>query len=141
MFRRFLSSFTSTGIPEIVLLVILAIGATYAGRRLLRSSRSATSPPDALSAHQRTVITLYTTMLHCLAQRGIVKPASATPMEMLRHVREEWAEAWPYADALTRLYTRVRFGHLPLSPEDHTAADDLLRRLHTLERATTRSQQ
>ena len=141
MFRRFMSSFTSTGIPETVLLIILAIGATYAGRRLLRSSRNTAAPPDVLSAHQRTVVTLYTAMLHCLAQRGIVKSASATPMEVLRHVRDEWAEAWPSADALTQLYTRVRFGHAPLTPEDHTAAKNLLRRLHTLERATTRSQQ
>ena len=141
MLRQFMSSFTTAGMPEALLLIILAIGAAYAGRLLLRSSRHTTSPPDVLSAHQRTVVTLYTNMLHCLAQRGIVKPASATPMELLRHVREEWAEAWPCADALTHLYTRVRFGHAPLTPEDRTVAENLLRRLRTLERATTSSQQ
>ncbi|MBK9998601.1 MAG: DUF4129 domain-containing protein [Nitrospira sp.] len=46
-----------------------------------------------------------------------MKSASATPMEVLRHVRDEWAEAWPSADALTRLYTRVRFGHAPSLPK------------------------
>ncbi|MBK9110376.1 MAG: DUF4129 domain-containing protein [Nitrospira sp.] len=46
-----------------------------------------------------------------------MKSASATPMEVLRHVRDEWAEAWPSADALTQLYTRVRFGHAPSLPK------------------------
>ncbi|MER2514026.1 MAG: DUF4129 domain-containing protein, partial [Nitrosomonas ureae] len=53
----------------------------------------------------------------------------------------EWAEAWPFADALTQLYTRVRFGHASLTPEDHSTAENLLRRLRTLERASTRSPQ
>jgi transglutaminase-like putative cysteine protease len=141
MFRRFMSSFTTAGMPEALLVIILAIGAATAGRLLRRSSRNTTSPPDALSAHQRTVVTLYTHMLHCLAQQGIVKSASTTPMELLRHVQEEWAEAWPFADALTQLYTRVRFGHASLTPEDHSTAENLLRRLRTLERATTRSPQ
>jgi len=141
MFRRFMSSFTTAGMPEALLVIILAIGAASAGRLLRRSSRNTTSLPDALSAHQRTVVTLYTAMLHCLAQRCIVKSASTTPMELLRHVQEEWAEAWPFADALTQLYTRVRFGHASLTPEDYSTAENLLRRLRTLERATTRSPQ
>lgn len=139
--RRFMYSFTSSAIPETVLLIILAFIAVYARRRLLRSSQNTSAATDRLSVHQRTVVTLYTTMLHYLAKRGIGKPASATPMELLRHVREEWAEAWPCADALTQLYTRVRFGHEPLTAEDHRAAENLLRRLRTLERAPTRSPQ
>lgn len=136
MLRLVMSTLAPTGIPHAALLVMLAIGAAYLGRRLLHSPRNDASQSDALSAHQRTVITLYTTMLHCLAHRGIEKAASTTPFELLRQVREQWFEAWPAADALTQLYTHVRFGQAPLTREDRTTAEDLLRRLRTLGRST-----
>ena len=87
---------------------------------------------DAFSAQQHVVITLYTNMLRCFAQQGIVKPASTTPLEFLRQVRERWTEASPAADALTQLYTRVRFGHAPLTAEDLATAENLLHTLRTL---------
>ena len=50
---------------------------------------------DVYSANQRVVIILYSRMIVCLAQHGIVKGASATPVEFLRDVHEKWSEAWP----------------------------------------------
>ncbi len=138
---RMVSTVTPSGFPHITIYVIMAIGAAYVGMTVLRRSRHGTVQHRTFSAQQQTVITLYTSMLRCCAKRGIVKPASTTSLEFLGQVHERWAEAWPSAMALTQLYTRVRFGQTPLTPEDLATAEALLRKLRTLERSTTPSQE
>ncbi|MCS6319754.1 MAG: DUF4129 domain-containing protein [Nitrospira sp.] len=140
-FTQFMSALTRGGVPETALFIILAFGVAYAGTLLLRSARNTASQPDVLSSHQRAVVMLYTSMLDCLAKRGIVKSASTTSIELLHQVQERWSEASPTVHALTQLYTQVRFGHAPFTAEDHTMAANLLRRLHTLEPSTTPARQ
>jgi transglutaminase-like putative cysteine protease len=124
---------TPSGIPQIAVFLSLTIGVGYSLRRLLRGNRREAAQQDFFSPQQHVVITLYSNMLHCFARHGIIKPSSTTPLEFLRQIREQWAEAWPWADALTQLYIRVRFGQIPLTAEERTRAENLLRTLRTLE--------
>ncbi len=138
---RMVKTFTPSGMPHAAIYLLLAIGAAYGAMIFLRRSRQGTAQLGTFSSEQQAVITLYTTMLHCCEERGIAKPASTTPREFLYQVRERWAEAWPAADALTQLYTRVRFGLAPLTAEDLATAEVQLRHLRTLERSTNALQQ
>lgn len=140
-FGRLVNAFTSSGVPHIAVYLVLAIGVAYGAMTFLRRSRHETVQRGAVAPQQQAVITLYTNMLHCCAQQGLVKPASTTPLEFLRQVRERWVEAWPSAEALTHLYARVRFGQAPLTAEDIATAGAQLRRLRTLERSTTEPRQ
>ena len=129
---RFMKSLLSVGIPQIALILILAIIVGFLVMRTLRHDGHESLRQDVYSANQRVVITLYSRMIACLAQHGIVKVASATPVEFLLDVHEKWSEAWPFAHELTELYTRVRFGHAPLTAEERSTAENLLQRLHVL---------
>lgn len=135
---RFRAALTPTDpLPTaiILLILILAVGAGYAGRLMLRGSRTAADRQECYSAHQQTAVTLYAHMIDCCAQQGIAKPPSATPREFLYHIREQWSEAWPSADALTHLYSRVRFGHASLTAEELAMAEGLLRTIRNLDRS------
>lgn len=137
-FNRFRTALTPTGLPQtvvILLILIMTVGAGYVGRLMLRRSGNAVDRQDGYSANQQVAVTLYSHMIDCCAQQGIVKPASATPREFLHHVREQWSEAWPSIDALTHLYSQVRFGQAPLTAEDLAMAEGLLRTIRNLERS------
>jgi transglutaminase-like putative cysteine protease len=129
IFGGLIKALSPTGIPQAAIFFILIIGAGYAGIRIWRQPRLGAARQDAYSSNQRVVITLYTHMIECFAQNGIMKQASATPLEFLHHVRAQWSEAWPSADILTHLYQRVRFGRAPLTAEELSAAKSLLCRL------------
>lgn len=132
MLGRFMQALIPVGIPRTALILLLVITAVYLVMRTLRNSGHESLRQDVYSANQRVVITLYSDMIAGLAQHGIVKAASATPLEFLRDVHEKWSEAWPSADALTQLYARVRFGQAPLTAEERSAAEHLLQRLRAL---------
>jgi hypothetical protein len=132
MLGRFMKSLLSVGLSRTALVLLLAITVGFLVMLTLRRDGQESSHQDVYSVNQRAVITLYSRMIACLAQHGIVKAASATPVEFLRHVHEKWAEAWPSAHALTELYTRVRFGHAPLTAQERSTADNLLQSLHAL---------
>ena len=129
---RFMKSLLSAGMSRTTLVLLLAITVAFLVMRTLRREGRESSRQDVYSANQRAVITLYSRMIDCLAQHGIVKLASTTPVEFLRDVHEKWADAWPSAHALTELYTRVRFGHAPLTAEERSTADNLLQSLYAL---------
>ncbi len=135
MLGRLMEVLTPVGFPQAAIFLMLVISAGYAVRLLLRQPKSFDSVQDYYSPHQRVVITLYSTMIDFFAQHGIVKPASATPLEFLRHVHEQWSEASPSADALTHLYAQVRFGQAPLTAEERTTAEGLLHTIRALERS------
>ena len=124
-----IKALSPAGIPQAPIFFILIIGAGYIGMRLLRQPRLGAARQDVYSSNQRAVITLYVHMIECFAQNGITKQASATPLEFLHHVRAQWSEAWPSADVLTHLYTRVRFGRAPLTAEELSSAKGLLCKL------------
>jgi hypothetical protein len=120
------------------LFIILAIVTSCLMYILRRHSRES-SRQDSFSSNQRVVNILYTSMLSRLAQQGIVKEASTTPLEFLSHIHEQWPEAWPTVEALTRLYTRVRFGQATLTAEEYSAAESRLHSLRTLRRPAPQS--
>lgn len=128
------TALTPDGIPHHAVTLVLALGAMSIGIMLARQYWKEAAPQNSFSRQQQTVITLYTDMVHCCAEQGIVKPASTTPREFLHHIRERWSEAWPMVDSVTRLYARVRFGEAALSAEEITTAENDLRRLRTLSR-------
>ena len=132
MLGRFMKSLLSVGISRTALVLLLAITVAFLVMRTLRHDGHEFLRQDIYSSNQRVVITLYSRMIACLAQHGIVKVASATSGEFLRDVHEKWSEAWPSAHALTQLYTRVRFGHAPLTAEERFTAETLLQHLHAL---------
>ncbi len=49
-----------------------------------------------------------------------------TPLEFAGKIAREWTEASQFVTPLTELYCRVRFGEIPLSPDDHIRAQALL---------------
>ncbi len=138
---RLVTSLTPSGIPHQAVVLLLALAAAYGVMTALRWFRKRPLQNSVLSTQQQTVITLYTNMLHCCAQRGLPKPVSTTSLEFLDHIQARWGEAWPFAHALTQLYTRVRFGQAPLTDEDLRIAETHLRRLRLLRRSTTDSPQ
>ena len=136
MLGRFMKALIPAGIPQTALILLVAIVAGYFVMRTLGHHGHESSRQDFYSANQRVVITLYSHMIDCIAQHGIVKAASATPLEFLHDVHAQWSEAWPSADGLTQLYTRVRFGHAPLTAEERSTAEGLLHTLRALGRST-----
>jgi transglutaminase-like putative cysteine protease len=131
---RFLKALIPSSVPRTAILIILAIMTSYLVLHMLRGHERGSSGGDSYSMNQRVVVTLYTSMVDQLSKHGIRKGASTTPLEFLHHVRDQWPEAWPAADALTRLYTRVRFGQAPLTAEECITAQRLLHTLQTLRR-------
>jgi hypothetical protein len=131
---RFLQTFTSAGMPLTALCVLTMVVAmcviTYRARHRERASLR----QDVCSTSQRVITALYRSMIENFARQGIVKGASMTPLEFLSLVREQWPEVWPSASALTHLYTRVRFGQMPLTTEERSSAETQLQTLRTLTR-------
>ena len=83
---------------------------------------------------QVAIIQLYGRMLHLLASRGLHKNPSDTPLEFSRFATREWSHSGQYVQPLTHLYCRVRFGKVPLSPEDLAQANRLLASLRAVRR-------
>ncbi|MGC3975448.1 MAG: DUF3488 and transglutaminase-like domain-containing protein [Nitrospira sp.] len=133
-------SVTPSGVPQVAIALVLATAAVYGGITILRRFRNRTTQHSSFSTQQQTVIALYTTMLNCCAQQGLMKPASATSGEFLEQIRTRWGEAWPLVDSVTRLYAQVRFGEAALTDADLATAQTQLRKLRLLGRSTADSQ-
>ena len=134
---RVVTTLTPSGVPHHAATFLLALAAVYGGMRILRRFRNGPTHDRVFSTQQQTVITRYTTMRQCCAQRGITKSAGTTPLEFLDQIQARWGEAWPSAHALTQLYSRVRFGQAPLTEEDIAIAEAQLRALRLLGPSTT----
>lgn len=89
---------------------------------------------QAASVKDRAMALLYEKMLRHLARNGMPKHAATPPLEFLRLIQKEWAEAGSAVATITELYCRARFGHSPLTREELSLAQDNLRRLLALER-------
>jgi hypothetical protein len=86
-----------------------------------------------LSPEGKIITQVYQKMIHYVARRGMVKPASATPLEFLRVVQRDWASASVAVATVTELYCRGRFGEIPLSNEELELAYQCLRDVKALE--------
>ncbi|MBI5776221.1 MAG: DUF3488 domain-containing protein [Nitrospirae bacterium] len=75
---------------------------------------------------------LYSRMLQLLRSRGLTKAPGMTPLEFADKIARERMEASQFVTPLTELYCRVRFGQIPLSPDDLMRAQALLANLHAM---------
>ena len=75
---------------------------------------------------QVAALRIYSRMLQLLRSRGLTKTSGMTPLEFAGKIAREWTEASQFVTPLTELYCRVRFGEIPLSPDDHIRAQALL---------------
>lgn len=107
-----------------VIVMVWRLRKGWMGRRLLEHN----------TATQVAVVQLYSRMLRILSSRGVHKNPSATPLEFARFVTCEWSDSGHYVQPLTHLYCRVRFGKVPLSPEDLAQANQLLASLRAVRR-------
>jgi len=93
------------------------------------SLRTGGPTPQQLAASK-----IYSRMLQLLRSRGLTKASGMTPLEFAERITREWAEAGQFVTPLTEFYCRVRFGQIPLSPDDCARAQSWLASL----RATSR---
>ena len=131
---RFMKTLIPPSIAPTAVLLLIPFVATCLMLYRIRRQRQASLRQDI---HQRTITALYSRMLDSFARQGLVKGASTTPAEFLSMVREQWPEAWQSGNAMTHLYTRVRFGQAPLTAEERASAEYLLLTLCTLTRPAT----
>lgn len=139
MLFTLLKTLTPSTIPHVALLLALALVTSYLLLHRFRRYGGKRLREDLYSSDQRIVIALYRSMVDCFARHGIAKSASATPLEFLQHIHEQWGEAWPAAGALTHLYARVRFGEAPLTAEERSYAEGHLHTLRKLVRSSSSS--
>ncbi|MDH5640034.1 MAG: DUF3488 and transglutaminase-like domain-containing protein [Nitrospira sp.] len=77
---------------------------------------------------------LYKRMVVHLEKKGILKPVGMTPLEFIRIMQEEWAEARLPVSTITELYCKGRFGKHPVTQEEYRSAQETFRQLLALER-------
>jgi hypothetical protein len=84
------------------------------------------------TAQHVAALKIYSRMLQLLRSHGLTKAPGMTPLEFADKIACEWVEASQFVTPLTKLYCRVRFGQIPLSPDDLTRAQALLANLHSM---------
>jgi len=114
----------SSATAVVMVVMVWPLRERWTGRRLLEHG----------TATQVAVVQMYGRMLRLLASRGVHKNPSATPLEFARFVTQAWSDSGQYVHPLTHLYCRVRFGKVPLSPEDLAQANQLLASLRAVRR-------
>ncbi len=93
------------------------------------------SRPSA-THNQHQVSELYRIMLDVVERRGIIRRPSTTPLELVREVHKQWAEADSVVAKVTALYCRGRFSESALSHDEIVHVEDQVRALQQLSRAT-----
>jgi hypothetical protein len=89
--------------------------------------------PDKKRTHEdHRIVDLYKQMIKRLADKGIAKTATTTPLEFVHIARIRWSEADLAVASITELYCRARFGGIPLTEEELGVAEDRLRCLTML---------
>ena len=79
------------------------------------------------SSNELVIVQLYRRMRAYLSRQGLSRSAAIAPLELVEVTRMQWREAHAAVAAITELYCRTRFGHLPLTQEDLTRAEGYLR--------------
>lgn len=86
------------------------------------------------TTQQVAALKVYSRMLKVLGSRGLRKEPGMTPLEFANRVAAEWTAAGQFVNPLTELYCRVRFGHIPLAPDDLARAQGWLAGLQATRR-------
>jgi transglutaminase-like putative cysteine protease len=76
---------------------------------------------------------LYDQMITHLGHRGFLKPPTMAPFEFLGIIQQQWTDASSPVGLITELYCRGRFGHMPLTAEEHRSAQRTLQQLMSME--------
>lgn len=83
---------------------------------------------------EQHIAELYGRMIRYLARKGVPKLTVMPPLEFVRLTQERWSDASSSVASITELYCRTRFGHIPLTREDLSLAEDRLRHLMALDK-------
>ncbi|NGZ02333.1 MAG: hypothetical protein CV090_04690 [Nitrospira sp. WS238] len=120
------SQMAMLGVVVTVGILMLWLGRKKAmsGIRLTRKS----------TGEEQIIVGLYKQMVKRLADRGISKTPSTTPMELVHIAGMQWAESNSAVASITELYCRARFGGMVLTDEELQRAKDRLRQLTAFEK-------
>jgi len=83
---------------------------------------------------EQEIAQLYGRMVQHLAGEGISKPTTTGPLEFVRIAQAKWSGANSAVASITELYCRTRFGHISLTKEELSLAEDHLRHLMALDK-------
>ena len=86
------------------------------------------------TTQQVAAFKIYSRMLKLLGSRGLQKAPGMTPLEFAERIAREWMAASRFVTPITELYCRVRFGQIPLSPDDLARAQGWLAGLRAMPR-------
>ncbi|WHZ27411.1 MAG: DUF3488 and transglutaminase-like domain-containing protein [Nitrospira sp.] len=114
------------GISLIGLAVLLWLGIKRPWAKGLVSKKS--------TRDEQVIAQLYGRMIQHLAGEGIPKPTTTAPLEFVRIAQVKWSEANSAVASITELYCRTRFGHIPLTEEELSLAEDHLHHLMALDK-------
>jgi hypothetical protein len=112
-----------------VWLLLIAAGCFVALVLRWWAQRHSSWPFKKFDATRRNGRTFYTKMLRLLARRGVRKPQAQTPLEFVRALGPEMGPVIGAVAALTDYYHRLRFGAMPLTPDEHVEVTRLLRQI------------
>jgi protein-glutamine gamma-glutamyltransferase len=114
------------------IIVLCALAGFVLTRRFRHGSWWKPRRGNGPMAQHMAALKIYSRMLQLLRSRGLTKAPGMTPLEFANKIARERVEASQFVTPLTELYYRVRFGQIPLSPDDLTRAQTLLANLRTM---------
>jgi hypothetical protein len=113
-------------------IVLCALAGFVLARRFRQGSWWKSRRVSGPTPQHMAAFKIYSRMLQFLRSRGLTKTSGMTPLEFADKIAREWVEASQVVTPLTELYCRVRFGQIPLSPDDLTRAQVLLATLRAM---------
>lgn len=113
-------------------IVLCALAGFVLARRFRQGSWWKPRRVSGPTTQHMAALKIYSRMLQLLRSHGLTKAPGMTPLEFADKIAREWMEASQFVTPLTELYYRVRFGQIPLSPDDLTRAQRLLANLHAM---------
>jgi hypothetical protein len=119
--------------PLLTLLVILILTTSfYLLRKRGKREAARQIGKDLTVERGKKAVHFYMQMLRILERQGMIKARHLTPTEFLTEVRILASPLYQETTEITRIYHQVRFGHLPLSPQEEERVQELLTNLRKL---------
>jgi transglutaminase-like putative cysteine protease len=106
--------------------VLCGLAGLVITRRFQRGHWWARQRSGGPTTQQVAAFKIYSRMLKVLGSRGLQKAPGMTPLEFADRIAGEWTAAGEFVTPITELYCHVRFGHIPLSPDDLARAQGWL---------------
>jgi len=83
---------------------------------------------------EQVITQLYGRMIKHLDREGISKPSTTGPLEFVRIAQAKWNDANSAVASITEFYCRTRFGHIPLTDEELSLAENHFHHLMALDK-------